>query len=95
MRHDAGLAIVGRWERLKRFRRYHQKLARTGLIMRYRGVEYTLIQGIERGGWKWSAYIEGTIVTGNEQTRPAAVTAAEKAIDWALRGRTGPPLQPD
>jgi hypothetical protein len=63
--------------------------------MRYRGVEYTVVQGIERGIWKWSAFIEGKIVTDNEQTRPAAVTAAEKTIDRALVGRTSPPLQPD
>jgi hypothetical protein len=61
--------------------------------MRYRGVEYTVVQGIERGVWKWSASVEGVIVMGNEQTRSAAVTAAEKAIDRALR--TAPPLQPD
>ena len=54
----------------------------------YRGVEYAVVQGIERGAWKWSASAEGTIVTGSEQTRPAAVTAAEKAIDRALAGRT-------
>ena len=63
--------------------------------MEYRGFEYTEVQGIERGVWKWSASVEGVIVTGNEQTRPAAVTAAEKAIDRALVGRTDPPLQPD
>jgi hypothetical protein len=61
----------------------------------YRGVEYAVVQGIERGVWKWSASVEGTIVTGSEQTRSGAVTAAEKAIDRALVGRTGPPLQPD
>ena len=54
-----------------------------------------MVQGIERSIWKWSAYVQGTIVTGNEQTRPAAVTAAEKAIDRTLPGRAGPPLQPD
>ena len=59
--------------------------------MEYRGIEYTVVQGIERGVWKWSASVEG--VMGNEQTRSAAVTAAEKAIDRALR--TAPPLQPD
>jgi hypothetical protein len=63
--------------------------------MKYRGVEYTVVQGIERGVWKWSASVEGVVVTGNDQTRSAAVTAAEKAIDRALAGRTGPPLQPD
>jgi hypothetical protein len=61
--------------------------------MEYRGIEYTVVQGIERGVWKWSASVEGVIVMGNEQTRSAAVTAAEKAIDRALR--TAPPLQPD
>jgi hypothetical protein len=61
--------------------------------MEYRGIEYTVVQGIERGVWKWSASVEGVIVMGNEQTRSAAVTAAGKAIDRALR--TAPPLQPD
>jgi hypothetical protein len=61
--------------------------------MKYRGIEYMVVQ--ERGNWKWSASMEGMIVSGNEQTRPAAVTAAEKAIDRALVGRSGPPLQPD
>jgi hypothetical protein len=60
--------------------------------MNYRGVEYTVVQGIERGVWKWSASVEGMIVTGNEPTRPAAVIAAEKAIDRALVGQTGPTL---
>jgi hypothetical protein len=66
--------------------------------MEYRGFEYTVVQGIERGVWKWSASVEGMIVMGNEQTRSAAVTAAEKAIDRVLvikKGRTVPPLQPD
>jgi hypothetical protein len=68
---------------------------RTGLMKEYRGVEYAVVQGIERGVWKWTASVEGVVVTGNAQTRPAAVIAAEKAIDRALVGRTGPPLQPD
>jgi hypothetical protein len=62
--------------------------------MEYRGVEYTVVQGIERGVWKWSASVEGIVVMGNEQTRPAAVIAAEKAIDRVLSARTAPPLQP-
>jgi hypothetical protein len=63
--------------------------------MEYRGIEYTVVQGIGRGVWKWSASVEGMIVAGNEQTRPAAMIAAEKDIDRALVRRTGPPLQPD
>jgi hypothetical protein len=57
--------------------------------MKCRGIEYMVVQ--ERGNWKWSASAEGVIVSGNEQTRPAAVTAAEMAIDRALVGRSGPP----
>jgi hypothetical protein len=63
--------------------------------MKYRGVEYTVVQGIERGVWKWSASVEGVVVMGSEQTRTAAVTSAEKAINRALVGRTDPPFQPD
>jgi hypothetical protein len=63
--------------------------------MEYRGIEYTVVQGIRRGVWKWSASLEGMIVIGNEQTRPAAMIAAEKAIDRVLVRRTDPPLQPD
>jgi hypothetical protein len=62
--------------------------------MKYRGVEYAVVQGVERGVWKWTASVEGVVVIGNAQTRPAAVIAAEKAIDRALVGRTGLPLQP-
>jgi hypothetical protein len=63
--------------------------------MEYRGFEYTVVQGIERGVWKWSASVEGM---ANEQIRSAAVTATEKAIDRVLvikKGRTVRPLQPD
>jgi hypothetical protein len=52
--------------------------------MEYRGFEYTVVQGIERGVWKWSASVEDMILRGNEQTRSAAVTAAKHAIDRAV-----------
>jgi hypothetical protein len=51
--------------------------------MEYHGFEYTVLQGIERGVWKWSASIEGVTVMGQVGTRSAAVTAAQKAIDRA------------
>lgn len=50
----------------------------------YRDIEYTVVQGIERRVWKWSASVEGSIVMGNEQTRSAAVAAAKNAIDRAV-----------
>jgi hypothetical protein len=53
-------------------------------MMEYRDIEYTVVQGIERRVWKWSASVEGAIVMGNEQTRSAAVAAAKNAIDRAV-----------
>jgi hypothetical protein len=52
--------------------------------MEYRDVRYTVVQGIERGVWKWSVSVEGMIVAGQEQTRAEAIAAAEKAIDRAI-----------
>jgi hypothetical protein len=53
-------------------------------MMEYRNIEFTVVQGIERRVWKWSASVAGVVIMGNEQTRSAAVAAAEKAIDRAL-----------
>jgi hypothetical protein len=58
--------------------------------MEYRDVEYTVVQGIERGVWKWSVSVEGMIVAGQEQTRAEAIAAVEKAIDRALAGNRAP-----
>jgi hypothetical protein len=65
--------------------------------MEYRGFEYTVVQGIERGVWKWTASVGGVVLVGNEQTRSAAVNSAEKAIDRAIiiKLRAVPPLQAD
>jgi hypothetical protein len=53
-------------------------------MMEHRDIEYAVVQGIKRGAWKWSASVEGVVIMGNEQTRSAAMAAAEKAIDRAL-----------
>jgi hypothetical protein len=52
--------------------------------MEYRGIEYTVVQGIQRGLWKWSAFVAGARISGQESVRSAAVTEAESAIDRAL-----------
>jgi len=52
--------------------------------MEYQGTEYKVVQGIERGVWKWSTCVAGMVLVGQEQTRSAAVAAAERAIDRAL-----------
>jgi hypothetical protein len=49
--------------------------------MEHQGIEYTVVQGIERGVWKWSVSVAGMVVTGQEETRSEAIAMAEKAIN--------------
>ena len=66
--------------------------------MEYRDIPYTVVQGIERGVWKWSISVEGMILTGQEKSRLEAVAAAEKAIYRAItlkKVRLVPPQKPD
>jgi hypothetical protein len=56
-------------------------------MMRYRDIEYTVVQGIERGVWKWSASVAGTVINGHAAIRSKAVVAAERAIDRALAAK--------
>jgi hypothetical protein len=66
--------------------------------MEYRDIEYSVVQGVERGVWKWSASVAGVVIIGREPTKSAAVVAAEKAIDRALapkRVRFVPPGRGD
>jgi hypothetical protein len=53
-------------------------------FMKYRGIEYTVVQGIERGVWPWSALVTNLLIIGNAPNRLAAVAAAERAINKAL-----------
>jgi hypothetical protein len=55
--------------------------------MKYRDIEYTVVQGIERGVWKWSASVDGVVIMGQAAIKSEAVTAAEKAIDRALAAK--------
>ena len=53
-------------------------------MMEYRGIEYTVVQGIGRHLWKWSASVADVVITGQAHSKSAAVVEAEKAIDRAL-----------
>jgi len=44
----------------------------------YRDIEYTVVQGIERVVWKWSASVAGVVVMGQAAIKSEAVAAAEK-----------------
>jgi hypothetical protein len=52
--------------------------------MRYRDIEYAVVQGVERHSWIWSASAAGRFLTGQAYDKQEATVAAEKAIDRAL-----------
>jgi hypothetical protein len=52
--------------------------------MKYRDIEYTVVQGIMPGVWKWSASVAGVVIMGQAAVKSEAVAAAEKSIDRAL-----------
>jgi hypothetical protein len=49
--------------------------------MKYRDVEYTVVQGIRR---KWSFSTDESIKTGQAATKAEAVKGSERAIDRTL-----------
>jgi hypothetical protein len=55
--------------------------------MRYRDIEYTVVQGIKRGVWKWSTSVAGRVVSGKEPSKAAAVVAVENAIEALVSER--------
>jgi hypothetical protein len=59
-------------------------------MMRHRDIEYSLVQGLGRHLWKWSASVADMVITGQAATKSEAAAEAEKAIDRALaRKRCG------
>ena len=54
-------------------------------IMKYRGVEYTVVQGIGHHVWKWSVTFDtGLSLGGLTAIKSEAVAEAERAINRAL-----------
>lgn len=64
--------------------------------MEYRGIEYKLIQGIERGVWKWSVSLGDPkiIKVGQAKNKQDAVAEVERAIDRALARKKLPIVLP-
>jgi len=54
------------------------------MALKYRDVEYTVVQGLGRQLWKWGFVLEAKAVTGQAATKAEAVTEAERAIDRTL-----------
>jgi hypothetical protein len=57
------------------------------LELKYRGVEYTVVQGIGRQLWKWGFAFEAKALTGQAATKAEAVAGAERAIDRAFASK--------
>jgi hypothetical protein len=54
--------------------------------MRYRDIEYSLVQGLGRHLWKWSASVAQVVITGQAHSKLAAVVSREG--DWRLFEKT-------
>jgi hypothetical protein len=57
-------------------------------MMEYRGIEYTIVQAIERRKYRWSVTIPdlGTR-SGLAESKEAAAAQARKAIAWLLAAK--------
>jgi hypothetical protein len=51
--------------------------------MKYRGVEYTVVQGVERGIWKWTVLL-GKDISKTGQAIGKPVAQATRVISKAL-----------
>jgi hypothetical protein len=49
-------------------------------MMKYRDIEYSVVQGMERHVWKWRASVAGLVITGQAAIKSEAVNAAEKSV---------------
>jgi hypothetical protein len=58
--------------------------------MKYRDIEYSIVQGIGRNLWKWSASVADVVIMGQAAIKSEAVAEAEKAIDRALAPKKVP-----
>jgi hypothetical protein len=66
--------------------------------MKYRGVEYGIVEGTGGHMWRWPTLIGGAVKTGQAHSKKAAIAAAEKATDRALalkKVRLVPPERSD
>ena len=61
-----------------------QRWGRFLSAMRYRDIEYTVVQGIGRQLWKWAVSFKSIHLRGQGATKSEAIAEAERAIDRAL-----------
>ena len=63
--------------------------------MRYRDVDYTVVQGLGRNVWKWAATVNGVALKGKAATKSMAIAEVERAIDRALAPKKLRLVRPD
>lgn len=57
--------------------------------MKYRGIDYAVIQDADRGTWNWTVNLVDGTESGVRKTREGALTAVVLTIDrWILRRDT-------
>jgi len=54
--------------------------------MEYRGIEFSVVQGLGRKLWRWYLMLNGVWLSGEAETQLAAVRGAQQAIDQAISG---------
>ena len=64
---------------------YWAQIGRVFNDMKYRGIEYSVVQSVGRHVWKWSVSLDtGVSVGGRTASKSEAVAEAERVIDRAL-----------
>ena len=63
--------------------------------MRYREIDYTIVQGLGRHVWKWSAVVASVDIGGTAANKMEAIGEAERAIDRALAVKKVRLIRPD
>jgi hypothetical protein len=53
--------------------------------MKYKDVEFTVVQTANPTGWKWAVQLDGTEKVGSSDTRDRAIKMAQKVIDRRVR----------
>jgi hypothetical protein len=62
-------------------------------LMKYRGMEYAVIQEVDRDTWRWTVdLIDGTAESGRRQTREGALTAIVLTVDRWIRNTNPVPV---
>jgi hypothetical protein len=60
--------------------------------MIYKGIEFSVVQGIEPQIWKWSVSIGNNAKIGQAKSKPDAVIAAWRTIDKTLGKKHRPTI---